>query len=88
MARIAHDRGDAAPEPLTIKRILFYMRDWKVWEFGVLILCNNATVYSFAYFLPLILKGGFGYSLIKTYALLLPPYLLGAVVSFVPQGQS
>ena len=80
MARIAHDRGDAIPEILTIKRILFYMQDWKIWEFGILILCNNATVYSFAYFLPLILKGGFGYSLLKTYCLLLPPYLLGAVV--------
>ena len=38
-------------------------------------------VYSFAYFLPLILKGGFGYSLLKIYCLLLPSYLLGAVVS-------
>ena len=88
MARIARDRGDAIPEPLTVKRILFYMRDWKVWEFGILILCNNATVYSFAYFLPLILKGGFKYSLIKTYTFLLPPYLLGAVVGFVSQLQS
>lgn len=81
--RIARDRGDAIPEKLTLKRILTYLQDWKVWEFGLLILCNNATVYSFAYFLPIILREGFGYTLLKTYALILPPYVFGAICMFV-----
>lgn len=81
--RIARDRGDATPEKLTLSLILTYLKDWKVWEFGLLILCNNATVYSFAYFLPIILRDGFGYTLIKTYALILPPYVFGAVCMFL-----
>lgn len=82
LARIARDRGQESREKLTLDRILTYLRDWKVWEFALLILCNNATVYSFAYFLPLILREGFGYSLLKTYALILPPYVFGAFCMF------
>jgi hypothetical protein len=40
LARIARDRGDAVPEKLTWKRLVQNLRDWKIWEFGVLIACN------------------------------------------------
>ncbi len=84
LARIANDRGDALPEKLTRKTLAKYASDWKIWEFGLLIGCNNTVVYSFAFFLPLILKGALGYSLEKTYVLLFPPAVLGAIVS-VPE---
>ena len=81
LSRIANDRGDALPEKLTMKTLKKYAADWKIWEFGLLIGCNNTVVYSFAFFLPLILKGALGYSLEKTYVLLFPPAVLGAMVS-------
>lgn len=40
LARIDRDRGDAVPEKLTWQRLLNYLGDWKIWEFGVLICCN------------------------------------------------
>jgi hypothetical protein len=85
LARIARDRGDALPEKLTTKRLSKYMRDWKMWEFGLLIGCNNTVVYSFAFFLPLVLNGALGYSLEKTFVLLFPPSVLGVFVSS-PEG--
>ena len=39
-------------------------------------------MYSFSFFLPLILKGSLKYSLEKTYVLLFPPSVLGVIVSF------
>ncbi|KAK4913691.1 hypothetical protein LTR49_018025 [Elasticomyces elasticus] len=39
LVRIAQDRGDAIAEKLTVKRILHYLGDWKIWEFALLIWC-------------------------------------------------
>lgn len=39
------------------------------------------AIYSYSYFLPLILRGSFGYSLEKSYILNFPPYALAAIVS-------
>jgi hypothetical protein len=41
---------------------------------------QNAALYAFAYFLPVILKDGFGYSTAKAQVMTFPPYLVGGVV--------
>lgn len=32
IAHIERDRGDAQTEQFTIKDMLYYLRDWRVWE--------------------------------------------------------
>lgn len=41
---------------------------------------QNTALYAFAYFLPVILKDGFGYSTAKAQVMTFPPYLVGGVV--------
>ncbi|OAL32680.1 hypothetical protein AYO20_07838 [Fonsecaea nubica] len=83
LARIERDRGDAVPERFTPRVIFSHLKDWRVWEFCLLLMCNNTVAYAFAYFLPLILNGGFGYSLLKTYILIFPPYVLAVIWMYI-----
>ncbi|KAH0837116.1 hypothetical protein AYO21_04577 [Fonsecaea monophora] len=79
LARIEHDRGDAVHETLTFKLFLEYIKDWKLWEFSSYLILNSTALYAFAYFLPVILKAGFGYSTAKAQVMTFPPYLVGGV---------
>ncbi|EXJ56331.1 uncharacterized protein A1O5_12598 [Cladophialophora psammophila CBS 110553] len=83
LARIERDRGDAIPEKFSLKVVLNHLKDWKIWEYCILLLCNNTVAYAFAYFLPLILHSGMGYSIPMTYTLIFPPYVLAAVWMFI-----
>lgn len=40
LARIEHDRGDAAEAKPSFKSYLEYMKDWKMWEFPLYLLLN------------------------------------------------
>ncbi|KAF2109811.1 major facilitator superfamily domain-containing protein [Lophiotrema nucula] len=82
LARVERDRADAVPEPFTTKNVLKALSDWKMWQFPFLLLCNNMTVYSFSYFLPIILQDSMGYSAKMTYVLNMPPYILAAIWMF------
>lgn len=55
-----------------------HLRDWKVWEFSIYLTLNNTALYAFSYFLPVILKEGFGYSTGKAQLMTFPPYAVGA----------
>ncbi|KIW94130.1 uncharacterized protein Z519_05446 [Cladophialophora bantiana CBS 173.52] len=83
LARIERDRGDAIPEKFSPQVVFNHLKDWKIWEYCVLLLCNNTVAYSFAYFLPLILHSGMGYSIPMTYTLIFPPYVLAAIWMFI-----
>ena len=74
LARIERDRGDTVIEELTIKSMLKYVGDWKVWEFSSYVMFNNTALYAFSYFLPVILQKGFGYSTGKSQLYTFPPY--------------
>ncbi|KAF2187325.1 MFS general substrate transporter [Zopfia rhizophila CBS 207.26] len=82
LARVERDRADAVPEPFTARNILRALRDWKMWQFPFLLFCNNLTVYSFSYFLPIILQGSMHYSAKMTYILNVPPYVFAAFWMF------
>ena len=79
LARIEHDRGDAVEDKLTFKVAMKHLQDWKLWEFSLYLLLNNTGVYAFSYFLPVILKEGFGYSTGRAQLLTFPPYAAAAV---------
>lgn len=79
LARIQHDRGDAVVDKLTWRIALGHLRDWKVWEFSSYLTLNNTALYAFSYFLPVILKDGFGYSTGKAQLMTFPPYAAAAV---------
>lgn len=79
LARVERDRGDAVEDAITFKIAMKHFRDWKLWEFTVYLLLNNTCVYAFSYFLPVILKDGFGYSTGRAQLLTFPPYAVGAV---------
>jgi hypothetical protein len=38
--RINRDRGDAVVDKLTASKILFYLQDWKIWEYAWLYFLN------------------------------------------------
>jgi hypothetical protein len=40
LTRIDRDRGDAVVDKLTVPKILFHLRDWKIWEFAWLYFLN------------------------------------------------
>ncbi|KAI1619932.1 major facilitator superfamily domain-containing protein [Exophiala viscosa] len=79
LARVERDRGDAVEDAMSFKIALKHLRDWKVWEFTLYLTLNNTALYAFSYFLPVILKDGFGYSTGKAQLLTFPPYAVGAV---------
>lgn len=76
--RINRDRGDAVVDTLTPKKVLFFLRDWKIWEYAWLYCLNNTVTYSFSFFLPIILKGDMGYSTAMSQVLSFPPYVTAA----------
>ncbi|OAG04596.1 MFS general substrate transporter [Paraphaeosphaeria sporulosa] len=82
LARVERDRADAVPEPLNRRNVSRALQDWKMWQFPFLLFCNNLTVYSFSYFLPIILHDSMGYSTKMTYFLTIPPYVCAAIWMF------
>ncbi|CAK4032134.1 MFS general substrate transporter [Lecanosticta acicola] len=83
LERIDKDRGDAVVDKLTPKKVLSYLRDWKIWEYAWLYLLNNTVTYSFGFFLPIILKGDMGYSTAMSQVLAFPPYVAAAPWMFL-----
>ncbi|KAK5231482.1 hypothetical protein LTR96_009381 [Exophiala xenobiotica] len=79
LARVERDRGDAVEDKISFKIAMKHLGDWKLWEFTLYLLLNNTGVYAFSYFLPVILKDGFGYSTGRAQLLTFPPYAVGAV---------
>lgn len=82
VARIEADRSDAFVEPFTIRGYLSNALDSKVWAFAWLYMMTTTCSYSIAYFLPIILRDGMGFSVAKAQCLTAPPYVAAAIVMF------
>lgn len=50
----------------------------QIWEYAWLYLLNNVVTYSFAFFLPIILRDDMGYSIALSQVLSFPPYVAAA----------
>lgn len=82
VARIEKDRHDAIPEEFSIGKYLRSGLDLKVWGFAALFGLTTTNTYAIAYFLPIILQEGMGFSVAASECLVSPPYVAAAIVMF------
>ncbi|KAI1941776.1 hypothetical protein LOZ66_001257 [Ophidiomyces ophidiicola] len=72
--RIQVDRHDAIPEHISWSKIAVNFLDLKLYGFSCLFFLLNTVSTSLAYFLPIILQSGMGFSSNKSIILSSPPY--------------
>lgn len=80
--KVNADRGDVQLEPFTIQRFLGGGLDFKIWCFGLIFGFSTTVTYSLAYFLPIILHGGMGFSIGASQCLVAPPYAFAGIWMF------
>lgn len=83
LARLAEDRGPEEREQVTIKKIIHTAADWKPWAFSLMYSAGAVGVYGFLFFLPIILRGGLGYTLEMSFILSTPPSLFSVIFVMV-----
>jgi len=80
--RVQADRGDALVEPFHLGKFLAAGADIKVWGFAMIFFNTTTITYALAYFLPIILREGMGYSVGAAQCLVAPPYVFAGIVMF------
>jgi len=83
IARINRDRADAVAEPWSLSKFLTPALDPKVWCFGLIFGMTTTVTYALAYFLPVILRSGMGFSVGAAQCLVAPPYAAAAIWMYV-----
>ena len=79
VARIEIDRHDAIATPFSMKHYAQCAADLKIWGFAWLFGLTTTVTYAIAYFLPIILRDGMGFSIAASQCLVAPPYVLAAI---------
>lgn len=82
VARIEQDRKDAIAEPFQLGSYLRNALDLKVWGFAALFGLTTTITYAIAFFLPIILRDGMGFSVAMSQCLVAPPYVAAAIVMY------
>lgn len=82
VARIEKDRKDAIAEPFRLGAYLRGALDLKVWAFAAIFGLTTTITYAIAFFLPIILKDGMGFSTGQAQCLVAPPYVAAAIVMY------
>ncbi|KAI1053273.1 hypothetical protein LB506_012307 [Fusarium annulatum] len=77
--RLSEDRGPEEREKVTLEIIGQTAADWKPWAYSLMYMAGAVGVYAFLFFLPIILRGGLGYSLELSFILSTPPALFAVV---------
>ncbi|KAJ5152735.1 uncharacterized protein N7482_009213 [Penicillium canariense] len=80
--RINNDRNDGHPEAFNLKKFLRPGLDPKIWAFAMIFFCLTTVTYAIAYFLPIILMSGMGFSVGQSQCLVAPPYVLAGIVMY------
>ncbi|ERT02741.1 uncharacterized protein SPSK_00499 [Sporothrix schenckii 1099-18] len=80
MARVHADRGDVTLPPFHLKEYLKCGLDWKLWAYGMMFFNTTTVSYALAYFLPIILVGSMGFSVVEAQCLVAPPYVFAGIV--------
>ena len=83
IARIQQDRSDTFPDKFFVSQYLRHALDSKVWAFAWLYMLTTTNSYAIAYFLPIILRDGMGFSVAAAQCLTAPPYVCAAIVMFI-----
>jgi len=81
--RIANERSGREYEHPNLWQGLRMLMDWKVGVYALQYYIAASSVYSLAYFMPIILRQGLGYSYALSQILTSPPYLFTVVMSLV-----
>lgn len=80
--RIEADRADSQYDHFTTEKLWGYVCDIHNWGFALLFGCATTAGYAFAYFLPIILVEGMGYSSRDAQLLSAPPSIFAAIFAF------
>ncbi|KAE8363350.1 major facilitator superfamily domain-containing protein [Aspergillus caelatus] len=80
--RINRDRSDGDQEPFSLKRFLSPALDLKIWGFAMVFFCTTTVTYAIAYFLPIILEQGMGFSTAAAQCLIAPPFAFAGIVMY------
>ncbi|KAF9892040.1 hypothetical protein FE257_002446 [Aspergillus nanangensis] len=81
--RISRERGNQEYEHITFKQSLKYLLDLKLGFYVMQYFICASSVYSLAFFMPIILREGMGFSYALSQVLTSPPYLLTVFLSLV-----
>ncbi|KAK4175841.1 major facilitator superfamily domain-containing protein [Triangularia setosa] len=73
-SRIEKDRGDVVAQKFAMMEVLKHAKDVKIWGFACLFFMQNIVSTALAYFVPIILQNGLGYSSDAAIILSAPPY--------------
>ncbi|KAI5460454.1 putative MFS transporter [Mariannaea sp. PMI_226] len=79
VSRIKKDRGDVEAEPFKWGIVLVHLKDPKLYVFSCMFFLLNIVSTSLSYFLPIILKGGMGFSDNESILLAAPPYYYAVI---------
>ncbi|KAF7511555.1 hypothetical protein GJ744_004143 [Endocarpon pusillum] len=82
LRRVEKDRGDSRLEPFTLGRFLRPAFDLKIWGFALIFFSLTTVGYAIAYFLPIILRDGMGFSVAAAQCLVAPPYVFAAILMY------
>jgi MFS family permease len=82
LARVQADRQDAVTEQFSWGAFLWPAVDIKVWGYGMLFGMTTTVSYAIAYFLPVILNKGMGFSVGAAQCLVAPPYAAAGLLMF------
>ncbi|KAK3393317.1 major facilitator superfamily domain-containing protein [Podospora didyma] len=77
--QILKDRGDLYVTRFALRDVLVHARDPKVWAFASLFFMQNIVSTALAYFVPIILQSGLGFSSDSSIILSAPPYYYAVV---------
>ncbi len=81
--RINNDRGDAEEDGVTATKVFEHLKDWKLYFWAFNLMSSTLPAFSYAYFLPIILHHGMGFSATDAMLLNAPPNVLAAVIALV-----
>ncbi|KAL3466756.1 major facilitator superfamily domain-containing protein [Aspergillus heterothallicus] len=83
LTRIANQHGGREYEHISFKQSLLYLMDWKLGFYALQYFICASSVYSLAFFMPIILREGMGFSYALAQVLTSPPYLVAVVLSLL-----
>jgi len=82
VARVDKDRGDAHTEPFDFWKFVSAGADLKIWGFAMIFGMSTTVTYALAYFLPIILREGMGFSVGASQCLVAPPYFVAGLLMY------
>lgn len=81
--RLNADRGDAEQDKITGRKILYHLKDWKLYCWAFLIFSAVVPGFSYNFFTPLILRDGMGFTGSQSLLLTAPPFVFAGIITLL-----